>query len=100
MLNCKVDALPEDELAAVVKETLAKVRKNHALYSTDHPQALAILMQIHKRKKLKEKIALLQKDLHRADEPRKRTLLPTIFALQQERRELGRMDMSSPAQRT
>ena len=99
-LNCKVDALPEDEFAAVIKETLAEARKNPALYSTDHAHALAILMQIHKRKKLKEKIALLQKDLHRADEPRKRTLLPTIFALQQERRELGRMDMSSPAQRT
>ena len=94
-LNCKVNALPEAELAAEVKETLTTVRTSPALYSTDHSQALVILMQLHKRKKLKEQILLLQKDLHRADEPRKRQLLPAIFALQQQSRELGRVGASS-----
>ena len=89
--NCKVDTLPEDELASAVKETLTKVRASPALYSTDHHQALVILMQLHKKKKLKAQILLLQKDLHRADEPRKRELLPAIFALQRERRELGQV---------
>ncbi len=88
-LNCEDRALPEDELADEVKATLTKVRASPTLYSTNHPQALAILMQLRKRKKLKEQILLLQKDLHRADEPRKRELLPAIFALQQERRALG-----------
>lgn len=92
-LNCKVDTLPEDEFSAEVKATLAKVRASPALYSTDHARALTILMRLHKRKKLKEQILLLQQDLHRADEPRKRELLPAIFALQQERRKLG--DMSA-----
>lgn len=90
-LNCKVNALLEDDLAAEVKETLTKVRTSPAMYSTDHQQALDILMQLHKKKKLKEQILLLQKDLHRADEPRKRQLLPAIFALQQESRKLGRV---------
>ena len=99
-LNCANDALPRDDLAVVVKETLAQVSTSATLYSADHPQALAILMLMHKRKKLKEQIALLQKDLHRADEPRQRTLLPAIFALQQERRELGRLDVSSTSPRT
>ena len=94
-LNCKVDALPEDEFPAAVKEMLTEVRTSPALYSTDHARALAILMQLHKRRKLKEQILLLQQDLHRADEPRKRALLPAIFALQQERRKLGRTSATS-----
>lgn len=87
--NCKIDALLEDEFPAVINAMLTRVRASPALYSTDHARALATLMRLHKRKKLKEQILLLQQDLHRADEPRKRVLLPAIFALQQERRKLG-----------
>ncbi len=88
--NCTNNALAEDELTTAVRETLTQVRNSPALYDTDHQQALATLIRLHKKKKLTEQILLLQRDLRRADEPRQRELLPAVSALQRERRKLGR----------
>ena len=79
--NCTIDT---ETCTPPLQQALAKVRKDHALYNTDHRHALDKLMLMHKRKKIKEKISFLQKDLHRADEPHQRELLATIVALRQQ----------------
>ena len=85
--NCETDLSTAEQTG--IKETLANLRKNDNLYNTNHAQALEVLLLLHQQKKIKEKIALLQKDLRRADEPHRRQLLPAIFALQKQGRAIG-----------
>ena len=87
--NCEVDLSAAAEQTGIIKETLTSLCKNANLYNTNHAQALAVLQLVHQREKIKEKIALLKRDLRRADEPHRRQLLPAIVALQKQRRAIG-----------
>lgn len=90
--NCDTD-LTTAGLASHIEETLAQIKKDQDAYQgLVHGEKIKILFSVLKQRKIREKIALLRKNLHQADADSERVILNTIMTLRQElgsRHEVG-----------